>query len=178
MADATPLYSGLITDLNASPAVKHDPIDFKGVARSVVGVLALTSAVITAAAAGDTWAMVRVPSRARIKSVKLTSDQLDSSTGLAVSLGVYAANQAGVLANTSSDTLWLSAASTFQAAVLGVDQSLAIAASKQAQPLWQLIGLASDPSVDYDICFKVTHAATTAETSGSVALEVGFVDND
>ena len=179
MADATPLNSGLLTDLNAVPAVKHDPIDFGGVLREVAGTLTLTAAQVTAGAIGDTWAIVRVPTRARIDSVFLTSDKLDSNVSptLKVDLGVYLPNQPGVLAATGSDTLYLSAATTFQAAVLSVDQSLSIVASKVNQPRWSLGGAASDPGGFYDIAFKLTAVAATG-AAGSITLQVSYVDAD
>jgi|SRR5690348_412626 len=176
MTDATPLYSGLITDINAVPAVKHDPYDFGGVAREVVGVLTLTAAQVTAAAAGDQWAMVRVPTQARPTGVFLTSDKLDSNASptLKVDLGLYTPSSSAGPGTAVSATLWLSAATTFQAAVLGVDQSLSIVASKQAQRFWELAGASSDPGGFYDICFQVTAAAATG-AAGSVALVVDYV---
>lgn len=180
MTDATPLYSDFITNWQAVPVVKMDPYQAGGRSRSVSGTLTLTSAQVTAAAAGDTWAMVKVPTRARVRGVKVTSDALDTGSGkaLAVDLGVYLDGQPGVLANTSSDVLWLSAATTFQAAVLGVDQSLAIVASKKGKRLWDLIGLASDPGGVFDIAFKVTTAAGGTVAGGSIQIDVDYVDGD
>ena len=176
MTDATPLYSGLITDLNAVPAVKHGQYDNGGALKQVQGLLTLTAAQVTAAAAGDFWAMVRVPTRARIDSVFVTNDKLDSNVSptLKTDLGVYTVGTPGTAVNA---TLWLSAATTFQAAVLSVDQSLAITAANIGKPLWQLAGAASDPGGFYDIGFQITAAAATG-AAGSVAVTVSYFDGD
>lgn len=178
MADATPLYSGLITDLNASPVVKHDPWEMGGHVREVVGYLALTSTQATAAAAGDTWSLVRVPSRARLAYVKLFATGIDSSTGFTFDLGILPSS--GGSGTDGVDNIFLDASTALQssATIHGVDELAGtLAADKIGVQVWSLAGASADPSGTYDIGITVEHAVTTG-AAGKVALVVGYVDND
>lgn len=178
MADATPLFSDLITNLNAVPVVKPAANVNGSAVREVVGYLAITSAQATAAAAGDTWSIVRLPSRARLSYVKLFASGVDSSTGFTFDLGILPS--AGGSGTDGTDNLFLDASTALQSSgsVKGTDElAAALTPDKLESPLWSLAGAASDPGGTYDLGITVEHAVTTG-AAGKVALVVGFVLNE
>lgn len=165
------LTSGLLADLNAVPAVKHGPHVLRGYQREEVAVVAVG----TNNTVGDIWSILRVHSSDRLSHLYATFDQLDSNASptLAVDLGVYqTAENGGAVV---SATAFLSAAA-FAHAAGGPTDELSLSAANVNQPLWAVLGLSSDPGVDYDISFKITTAAATAK-AGNVALKACIVDN-
>lgn len=168
MANVT-LTSGLISDINSSPAVKHNQIDFGGKEHEIVGVIAVG----TNNTVGDIWTAVRVRSSDRLSQLFVTNDKIDTNATptLAVSLGVYqtAANGGAAVAATQ----FLSAAA-FGHSAAGPTDDANLTAAQMNQALWQVLGLSSDPGVDYDISFKVTTAAATA-AAGNVSVKAVVV---
>lgn len=176
MADAAPLLSTILTDMAANPVVKHDPWEDGGKVREKVGYLAVTSAQATAAATGDTWRFVRLPSNARLSYVKLyAKGGIDSSTGFTFNLGILPS--AGGSGTTGYSNILGSALTVFQssAAVQGTDYlATTVTADLLDQQLWGLAGASSDPGGTYDIGITVGHAVTTA-AAGDIAVVVGYV---
>lgn len=121
---------------------------------------------------GSTYRLARVHSSVRISSVLLSCTAI--TTG-AADIGIYeTAGNGGAVVN---QTLFASAQSL--AAVLSnsdvVRESGTITPDKIEQPLWQLLGKASDPGRLYDVVLTLTAATTGA---GTVALAVRFVDGN
>jgi hypothetical protein len=122
-------------------------------------------------ASGDTIRLVRVPSNARIDAVLLTTG--DATTAGAIDIGVYqTAGNGGAVVDadlfasalaltggpfTRSDQTWESGQYTYAESCL---------------PLWEALGLSTDPNRDYDIVATVT---TTGDGMGTtMVLEVQY----
>ncbi len=163
--------SQLLTDLNSTPPVKHQSIDIESRLRRQTGVVAFTTGT-----SGDIKTFVRVPSRARIEELYLATDQLDSNVAptLAGEIGVYNTPANGGAA--VSAALFAASGTAFghTASKPYVDVLSNVAAGNRGQALWQLLGLSSDPGIDYDIAITLTaNAATFA--AGNAALRVGYL---
>lgn len=143
---------------------------------------------VTPTAAGimltaSTYKMVRVPTNIKLKSLKLVSDgALDTSTGLGLDVGAYysdstvdgtaVANQ-GVLI---SANCFLANSAGFQSSAKGPVEGLtAYSVAARNQPLWQGLGLASDPGGMIDIVIAV-HTLATTGGSAKLWLSADFVE--
>lgn len=156
--------STVITNRDAVPRVKT-------ISRVIKMAMQMASGTVELAA-GDSIAsklkFAQVPSNARISQVLLSCDAL---TAGAMDIGIYqttdnggavvdadhfasAADMATALKN--SDV-------TFESGVYGVEDL--------EKPLWEALGLATDPMRDYDIVGTLTTAATAA---GTVSLQVSY----
>lgn len=169
--------STVIANRDAVPAVISDGRLEKGALRSSIGSVAVGAA----DSATSYYTLAQLPSTAMVRAVLVTAPA--GMTTLAGNIGVFknTKNAAGVTtavaANTGSDTLFASAQS-LASALNRSDVTNANAAydtAKREQPLWQAIGLASDPGGTFDIGIAVTTANTGA--AGRVGLEVQYVDN-
>lgn len=144
------------------------------------GYLKEVGASIVAVAADSidsTYRFVRVPTNAKVKRVRVTSQ---AQTAGAFDFGAYYPTtgltaKADLAANAISQAFFASAVS-FAAAVQPTDitnESGTYTADKWNQPLWQALGLASDPGGFFDIVGTVTTAVTTG--TGIIGLSVEFV---
>lgn len=142
---------------------------------------------VAADAAGSTYQFVRIPTNAKVKSVVLNSGAQGAG---AIQIGVYysdstvdgtaPANQ-GLVVPTSGVDFFASDVS-LASAIIGLDEVMQNLATSTANnpalintPLWQALGLTSDPGGYFDIVGTVH---TTAVTTGGkpVSLTVRFVD--
>lgn len=129
--------------------------------------------------------LVRVPSNAKLKSLRLSSDAaLDSSTGLVLNVGAYYSDAYATNAVVDgtppalSGTLILvscfASALVFQSAFSEVNALKSFSVVKRNQPLWQALALASDPGGFIDIVVQVATIATTA-VAGNLGIDGDFV---
>ena len=157
-----------IANAVASPSVATDT-------SKSVGELKEASSVATVSAtipSGDIVRFVRVPSNARISEVLLST--ADATTAGAINIGVYqtAANGGAVVdADLFASALDLTggpfnnSAQTFESGEYTYAES--------ALPLWEVLGLTTDPKREYDIAATVT---TTGNGMGTtMALKVRYV---
>lgn len=152
-----------ITNADSTPIVITNRTLVRAPVMSSVGVIA------KAASDNDTsvFRAVRVPSNARIISINRANTAI--TAGTSYQIGVYETAQNGgaaVSAGLFAATQDLSAASTGTQS-----RYLASSVATGEQPLWQLLGLTSDPKKDYDICFTGVTAGTGA---GTLLLEVAY----
>lgn len=114
--------------------------------------------VATADSIGSTYRVCRIKSSCRVCSLFVVNDALTTS---AYNIGLYAVN-GGAAVNA---TLFGSAVSL---ATAGRSELLtgAITAANIEKRVWELLGLAKDPYVDYDLVFTTTTAATAAGNIG------------
>lgn len=170
MATVT-IASGLLSDLNATPAVKHGPHVLRGYQREVVGIVAVG----TNNTVGDVWSAVRVHSSDRLSHLYVTNDQLDSNgvPTLKVNIGFYqtAANGGAAVGATK-----VASALAFGHTAGGPTDELALSAADAGKAIWELLGLTEDPAVDYDISLAIDVVAATA-AAGNVAVKACLVDN-
>lgn len=166
--------STAITNRDATPPVINDGRLERGVLKSGVGSVAVGAA----DSATSFYPLVSVPSTAMIRGVFASNPS--GMTLLAGNVGVFkntkssGGSTTGVAANTGSDTIFASAASFASAQNHAAVDSL-FTTDKREQPLWQAIGLTTDPGGTFDIGVVVTAANTGA--AGRIGLEVQYVDN-
>lgn len=138
-------------------------------------------------AAGSTYQFVRIPSNAKVKHLFFTSEAQGAG---AVQLGVYysdstvdgtaVANQ-GLVVPTTGVNFFANDIS-IAAAVNSVDEVMQNMATGGAnnlslsnQPLWQALGLTSDPGGFFDIVATVHTTAITTGT-GRLGVDCQYVD--
>ena len=167
-----------ITRRDAYPPVRINPEEGKGILKSVIGVQN-----VTVAGAGTFIKLISVPSNARLHSLEycsqtLATSSLDISTFYPTLLPGGAASS---VAKTSEGAIFTS--SFFVNDITGVDggtgwtnglgAATTPAVANLDNPLWQMLALTEDPSVDIDIGFSVRTATTEA---GYVGLRASYVD--
>lgn len=160
-----------ITNADATPATLNNPGLAKGTLLSVAGT------VETGATDSDNsvYRLVRVPSNAILRSVKLFNDDLDTnvSPAIAADVGVYqtAANGGAVV---DRDILATVITALQGAVITGTELRFEVDDIADAQHrLWEVLGLTADPQRDYDICLTIeTVAATPA--AGTITLVVEY----
>lgn len=152
--------STAITALDTSPFTPPNSYLSKGDVRSAVG----TAAVLVADDDGSVYRFVRVPSNARITSVRRANDALTGGT--AFDLNIYeTADNGGALAKAKVVSgLNLSGAAT--------EIIVPLAVADAEKRVWELVGLTTDPRKHYDICLSGT---TVGTTSGTIVLKVEWV---
>lgn len=169
--------STVITNRDATPSVISDARLRGGTLKCGFGSVAVGAAdSIT-----SYYPLVEVPTTAMVRAVHVTA--VTGMTTLAGNIGVFknTKNAAGVttavVANTSSNVFFAAAKSlaTTQDRVDVTNTGTTYPTDKREQPLWQAIGLTTDPGGTFDIGVEVTTANTGA--AGRVALEVNYVDN-
>lgn len=131
---------------------------------------------LVAVANGDSIASTlrffRVPSSAGVRQILKRSTAITSA---AMDIGLYqtAANGGAVV----DVDFFASAVSIATADLVGTDVTFEAGAGPSylvtdvEKPIWQVLGLAADPKVDYDVVGTLTAAATAA---GSVALHIDY----
>lgn len=162
------LKSAVLTNADASPPVINNANIAGGFVRQVRGAITTASADTT----NDVHRFVRVPSNARISRVRLDTQAAFTTAG-AADFGVYqtAANGGAVV----DADLFGSAVSLSAAKREGLDitfESGEYTMAESVQPLWQVLGLTSDPNIEYDIAATVT---TTYNGGQPYAVSVDYV---
>lgn len=181
------LKSLSITNADTFPIIVPNPTGngANGYAKNITDFCTTTAAGLVQTT--STYKMVRLPSNCKIKSIKLTADAaLDTSTGLALDVGAYysdaptTGNLDGTpvaLAGTSIAVACFSAINVgFRSSALGpIDALGALAVAKRNQPLWQAVGLTSDPGGFIDIVVAV-HTAASSAGGGNLGIDVNYVE--
>lgn len=165
-----------VAGLDASPAVSYTagegaPAPIKIVTGIAVGV--------AASSIDSTYQFVRVPSTAIIKAMWFATT---TQAAGAMDIGVYYAtdNLIGkpttLLAAAAIDQDFFASAVSLTAITLveAMMESGIYTPAKWNQPLWQALGLTSDPGGNFDICGTITTAITTG--TGTMALNVTYTD--
>ena len=169
--------SGLVTNLDASPAVAPTAGE-GGAAR--LKVIEGTATLTASATIDSTFQFVRVPSTAKIKKVFLESA---AQTSCSVDVGVYYATDgqggkpAALLASQAIDQDFFASAVNLSNAVAITDitnESGTYTADKRVQPLWQAVGLTADPGGSLDIAATVQANATTG--GGLMGMTVYYAE--
>lgn len=153
----------------ATPRVINDPPAGPAVLKSVKGVWA--------PAADDSATSVhrahRIPSNACVRAVILLAG--NAATAGAGDVGIYETVENGG-AVVDADLFASAQALTSSAAARGLDvtfESGEYTIAESLMPLWQVLGLASDPKKDYDVAYTITTTHNGGPTS--MAIETQFV---
>lgn len=155
--------STVVTNADATPQVITNRILTRGPVMATCGVAAV------AAADDDTsvFRFTRIPSNARIISIRRTNTAITGGTSYG--LGVYQTAANGGAAVSAS---LFAAAQDLSSAGAQVEQRYtALAVTTMEQRLWELLGLTSDPQRDYDIAMLANTVGTAA---GSIGLEITY----
>lgn len=165
-----------ITNLDATPVVMNT--NGEGGAGSLINVSGSSTAVASSSA-DSTYRFVRVPSTAKIKQVIITSQ---AQTAGKLDIGVYypttGRTATADLAANAIDQDFFATDVDCASAVQPTDitnESGTYTINKWNQPLWQAVGLSSDPGGYFDIVGTVHTTAVTTGT-GIWGLSVNYVE--
>jgi len=136
---------------------------------------------------GDAVILAQVPSNARITSIRVYNDDLDSGTDSAVNIGVYNGNQQ-FNDTDASQTLYAADAvlnedayanaQTFMQSLTsrGTDLAFDVSGRRNAPltAVWEDAGLTSDPGVPLRIAITQT-ATVSSAAAGDVVMVVQYV---
>ena len=153
------LKSTAITNRDASPPVLNSPTNELGLLRESFGHLTTTSGVT----AGSTYRMCAIPSNARVSDVIIAAAAM---TAGAFDVGVYRNTADG---GAVVDADYFATAVDCAAAVPKtsvINESGTNTLTKQIMPLWQAIGMASDPKSTLDIVCTSTSTITAGALLG------------
>lgn len=168
MAVDLTLKGTAITNREASPRVLNNPGTGVGaVEKCAVGHLASVTASLST---GSIIRLVSVPSNAIVTDLRESSG---AQTAGAMDVGVYRTNGDG---GAVVDADFFATAVSLAAATVNVDilnESGTNTLAKQSQPLWQALGMASDPKSMLDICATISTDVTTG--TGALQFRVRFV---
>ncbi len=173
------LKSAAITNLDAIPAVPATSGEgASGVLRQVGGYVTVSASM----AAGSTYRLVRLPTTAKVKQINFESEaqgagkfNLSAYYSDSTVDGTPVANQ-GVIVPTTGDQFW---ASDIDCASLVVqvdktNESANYTLAKRNQPLWQALGLTSDPGGFIDVV-AVVHTTDVTTGTGKLGVSVYYV---
>lgn len=171
--------SSTISNRDATPSVPTPGSVSKGHLISAVAQLKIASSATDSA--GSNYLMVSVPSNARIQSVLLSNASSGSAGALNCGVFYNTEGQGGTAATavgTNGAAFFATAASiataaistniTFQTDPAG---STGYGLKQSEQPLWQALGLSSDPSAYFDIWLV---SSTALVSAAQVALHVTY----
>lgn len=161
---------------NADAGTRSDSFLAGGQLQSAIGSCATGSA---ADAVGSKYRLCRIPSNARVCGLWLQNDALGTSA--AVNVGVYyptdVPSGSGLDSSDATTVIdedyFASAVSVASAAKPTdiINESGTNTIANQELPLWQAVGLDSDPGIDLDI---VATVSTVLAASGSLGLKVDY----
>lgn len=177
MAAGPTLKTAQITNLDASPAV------YNTAGNGAPTNVKVVDGYVTAAAAdgaGTKYLMNRIPSHAVVKTMAIASEAQGAGK---VNVGVYYADDARYLAGGSAnsgvaiDDDFFATDVDLAAKVQPTDitfESGTYTFDKWSQPLWQAVGLTSDPGGMFDIVATV-HTTDITTGTGKIYLRTGYV---
>lgn len=167
------LKSTLLTNRDATPKVLTDAYLSGGIMEEVQGSVKTGNP----DAAGSTYRLVSVPSNARISQIYWQADALGSGCQLDVAVwyptqvpqggaAFLAASVAATLISSSIFATALAGSASAVALTEVTNQSTNYLIPLQETPLWNVLGLASDPEVSLDIGFSLRFATAAAGYAG------------
>ena len=151
--------STVITNADATPPTINSSYLARGAVYEAVGIA-------TVAAADDdnsVYRIARVPSNARVTSLKLNNAAITGSSAWIAGFYDTAAVNSGAIIGSGNQ---LMTTKDISAGLTVPTECLTVTAANSEKRVWELLGLSSDPNKQYDICL-------TANTVGSAAGTVG-----
>lgn len=154
----------LISNADAVPPVLTNS-HMNGVVRNTVG----TVETLAADDVASVYRLCRVPSNARLVSLKVASDAI---TGASTSdVGVYKTLRDGaavVDADFFATDIDISSATAFTENLLEATATDHVNCEKR---LWEALGLTTDPQIDYDLAVTVNDVTA----AGTISMKVDYV---
>lgn len=158
--------SAQVTNRDASPRVFNNGRTVAGVKRVVLDQVAIANGDSVA----STYRIGQIPSRAVVLAVRVTCPDIGTTT--TADVGLYRTTaDGGALVDAD---FFGSAVSLSGGALTKSDitlESTVVSVANAAKAVWENLGLATDPSVDYDVVLTLTGAADAA---GNVLVEVEY----
>jgi hypothetical protein len=171
-ATSSPFVVATPTAGVGGPALQHEQDDF---VTPTTGGLVSTSSL---------YKMLRLPTGVKLKSLSLTADAALDTSGspvLAFDVGAYYSDSAYDGTPVVDQGVQISTAAFGSAVAFGASTNInavnmlaALTVAKRQLPLWDALGLASDPGGFIDIVLAVHTAAATA-ASHPMALKAEYV---
>lgn len=158
--------AGPITNRDASPKVLSNAAVASGVLKEAVG----TVESVSGDSIGSEYIFASIPSNAVVSQVLLYCD--DIGTTAAADIGLYKSTADGG-AVVDAD-FFASAVSLSGGALNGTDvthESAVFGLEDAEKPLWEALGLSSDPNLMYDVVATLTAASDAA---GTIMLKVRY----
>lgn len=170
--------SASLTNLDANPIVANTMGEGAGaVLKDVTGI----ATGVASSSIDATYQMVRVPSNAKIKRIFF---QTQTQTAGVTDVGVYYATDGlggrplSLLVAAAIDRVFfatsISLTTTTVQDVTCNPITSTYTPAKRNQPLWQALGLTSDPGGNFDIVLSLTTAITTG--TGIMVMNVQYTD--
>lgn len=160
------LKSAAITNRDATPPLLNNSNTNRGRVMGAVGLVTSNAD----DSIGSKFILAEVPSNARVLSVLLSCGAMTSAAG---DIGVYRNTRDG---GAVVDADFFASAQSLASILTNSDvtnESTVNTPAKQAQPLWQAVGLSADTSSTLDIVITLTAAATA---SAAAAVKVQYVE--
>lgn len=170
--------SSTITNLDASPIVANTAGEGAGAPLKLIDGTAIA---VASSSIDATYQFVRIASNAKVK--KIWFETAAQAAGQ-IDIGLYYATDgeggkptALLAANAISQAFFASAVIITGAVVITevTNESGSYTADKRLQPIWQAVGLTSDPGGYFDITGTIVGAAVTTGT-GLMGLTVAYTD--
>ena len=156
----------LIANAIASPRILTDVGLSGGRERVMMGTIEIAAADFDAD--GDTIRLAKIPTHARIVSIEIGNDDLDTSTNSEYHLGL--AKEDGTI---KDENAYADAVSLQAAAVLTRVENEIRDISKVGQQIWQDAGDTTDPNLIYEIVMYQTTASASAQL-GTVSFIIKY----
>jgi hypothetical protein len=158
--------SNQITNRDASPRVINNARTSNGDERHARDTFVITSG----DSAASTYRICSIPSRAIPISVRLSAPDIGTTTTADVGLYRNTADGGAVVdADFFASAVSLNGGAISKSEV--VFESGVITLANSSKPIWELLGLTVDPTVDYDVVLTLVGAA---DGTGTGLLEVDF----
>src|SRR3990167_11212041 len=157
--------SKVIANRDASPSVLSNPEVAQGYLKAVIGVENTSNFGTDLGAAASAIRLITMPSNARIQSLEYATGDHGTSTLDVAAWYPTDIPQGGENAPASSLEGTLISSSVFAAGLAGVDTSRAWTdafglnatptLTNRVRPLWDMVGLSSDPGIDLDLGISI-----------------------
>lgn len=164
--------SGQITNDLATPVVLNNPYVAGGIYREMVDVCVMGAADSN----GSTYRFFRIPSNARIGDLEVMNDA--NTSGTSYKCGLLKINGGSTVVASSdaifipSGTTMASARNTWTSLYFPAIAGNAAAVVNLTKRVWELLGLASDPNLTYDV---VVTAVTAGSAGGNLAIKLAYI---
>lgn len=160
------LKSQVVTDLDASPVVKQNPVKAGGVLREQVATIETNAD----DSVGSTYRMLRVPSRARISELLISTNGA-SGDGTA-DIGLYLSDEGAAVDDDLFAASYAIKTKAAQDDITFLNETVNTFDGRNRR-LYELAGETEDPNVMYDIALTVDEALTS--TANLITLKARYV---
>lgn len=162
--------SGAITKRDSVPSQLSNSCVSRGTLKEFAG----TVEVANGDSIGSKYLFGQVPSNARMSSLKLSSDDIGTTT--VANFGLYKPTKVDGSAGDVVDADFFAAAKSLKdGAIAGEDivHAQAYNIDDAEKMLWEALGLSEDPNISYDVVATLTAAADAA---GTITLKGSYAE--